>query len=107
MSLLTELGLFCPDAGYKHAAPDGAVTHAFSYVELTFVYFRDFPVKIAVPAQEERSRGARAASEPARAGTIEVRPRMACLATLLTFGDQPILNAGHYTRHLKTVNDFL
>jgi hypothetical protein len=62
---------------------------------------------MAVPAQEERLRGAKSASELARAGIIEVRASDGSSCDMLTFGDQPILNAGHYTLLLKTVNAFL
>jgi hypothetical protein len=62
---------------------------------------------MAVPAQEERIRGAGSASELARAGTIEVRALDGLSCDMLTFGDQPTLNAGHYTLLLKTVNAYL
>ena len=64
-------------------------------------------VKMAVPAQEERSRGAWSASELARAGTIEVRALDGLSCDVLTFGVQPILNATHYTPLVKAVNDYL
>jgi hypothetical protein len=44
---------------------------------------------MAVPAQEERLRGAQAASELARAGTIEVRASDGLSCDRLTFGHQP------------------
>lgn len=46
-------------------------------------------VKIAVPAQEERLRGAQSASELARAGTIEVRASDGLSCDRLMFGYQP------------------
>ena len=46
---------------------------------------------MAVPAQEERIRGAASASELARAGTIEVRALDGLSCDVLTFGVQPIL----------------
>jgi hypothetical protein len=44
---------------------------------------------MAVPARRERLRGAQAASELARAGTIEVRASDGLSCDWLTFGHQP------------------
>lgn len=44
---------------------------------------------MAVPARVERIRGAQAASELARAGTIEVRASDGLSYDRLTFGHQP------------------
>jgi hypothetical protein len=62
---------------------------------------------MAVPAQVLRLRGAEAASELARAGTIEVLAWDVVLRPDWRLGRQPILNAQNYTSLCETVNDFL
>lgn len=62
---------------------------------------------MAVPARVLRFRGAGAASELARAGTIEVRAWDVVLRPDWSLGHQSILNALNYTSLCETVNDFL
>jgi hypothetical protein len=62
------------------------------------VIIGDCGLKMAVPAQEERHRGAIPASELARAGAINVRAADDVSCDRLTFGlPTHILNASHYT----------